>query len=626
MILNKRSLAKIMIDGIAWSLITYVAFYLRLENAAFKNFNDIMLLSAIIIPVKFLIVIFNGHYKISWRYSSFSDFIRPSLSILIFTLIYYLIIALSYERLLIPRTVPAIDAALTIIAFLAIRIMAQIVNRFKKSNHDEPHESKNVIIAGAGESGTMIAKEMHRQKGLGMNPIGFLDDDPDKQNQRISGIPMLGKIPDLKKVIAATHPDEIIIAMPSESGKIIREIFKTANEANIDCRTIPGLQEIISGVVSIEQLRKVQVEDLLRRKPVKLNTENIAAYLKGKRILVSGAGGSIGSEIVRQIKRYFPEQITLVGRGENSIHEIYRECMRQSDFLKVDAKITDLRDKRSLEKIFQEAKPEVVFHAAAHKHVYLMERNPAQAILNNVIGTKNLVDLSLKYKVNTFVNISTDKAINPTSVMGASKRIAEFIVENASTKINDSQSYVSVRFGNVLGSRGSVVPIFKEQIRRGGPITITHPDMVRYFMTIPEASQLVLQAGALKMNGAVFVLDMGEPVKIVDMARDLIRLSGLEPDIDIKIQFTGIRPGEKLFEELLNAEEGSTMTQHEKIFIARQNGSIKDLDTKLDKLFAAAESGDELQIRKMIKNIVPTYSNGGIKKEEDSRFKTQDSK
>ena len=612
MIFNKRSFAKVMIDGTIWSLITFFALYLRLENAVFENIDSIFFISAIIIPIKFLIVIFNGHYKISWRYSGFADFIKPSMSILLFTLVYYLIIALSYGRVLIPRTVPAIDATLTLIAFLAIRIMAQMLNRLKKSNHADPYELKNVIIAGAGESGTMIAKEMQRHKGLGMNPIGFLDDDPDKSKQRISGIPVLGRISDLSNVILSTQPDEIIIAMPSESGKIVREIFEKANEANISCRTIPGLQEIISGVVSIEQLRKVQVEDLLRRKPVKLNTQNIESYLKGKRILVTGAGGSIGSEIVRQIRHYFPEHITLLGRGENSIHEIYQECKRKCDFLKVDAKIADLRDKKSLEKIFKETEPDVVFHAAAHKHVYLMERNPSQAILNNVIGTKHLVDLSLKYKIKTFVNISTDKAINPTSVMGASKRIAESIIENASRGAKENQYFVSVRFGNVLGSRGSVVPIFKEQIKRGGPVTITHPDMVRYFMTIPEASQLVLQAGALKMNGAVFVLDMGEPVKILDMAKDLIKLSGLEPDIDIKIKFTGMRPGEKLFEELLNAEEETNVTQHEKIFIAKKNSDLNDFESNYKELVSIAESGDEISLRKMIKKMVPTYKNGAV--------------
>jgi len=612
MMLNKRAFAKVMIDGVIWSLITYIAFYLRLENAAFRNTDTLLFISATVIPIKFLIVIFNGHYKISWRYSGFADFIKPSMSILIFTLVYYLIIALSYGSVLIPRTVPAIDAALTLIAFLSVRMMAQMLNRTKKSNQKEPYELKNILIAGAGESGTMIAKEMQRHKGLGMYPIGFLDDDRDKLNQRISGIPVLGKIADLNKVINSHKPDEIVIAMPSESGKIVREIFEKASLANIACRTIPGLQEIISGVVSIDQLRKVQVEDLLRRKPVQLNTENIESYLKGKRILVTGAGGSIGSEIVRQIRNYFPEHITLLGRGENSIHEIYQECKRKWEFLKLDAIIADLRDKRSLEKIFKETMPEVVFHAAAHKHVYLMERNPSQAILNNVVGTKHLVDLSLKYKVKTFVNISTDKAINPTSVMGASKRISEFIVEDASQKAKEGQCYVSVRFGNVLGSRGSVVPIFKEQIRRGGPVTITHPDMVRYFMTIPEASQLVLQAGAMKMNGSVFVLDMGEPVKIIDMAKDLIRLSGLEPDVDIKIKFTGIRPGEKLYEELLNAEEGTNVTQHEKIYIAKNSNNLNDFNSHLKELLVIAETDDELNLREMIKKMVPTYKNGTI--------------
>ena len=606
--INYRAFLKIVIDGLAWSLITFFAFYLRLENSVFTYADDILKVSMIIIPFKFLIIVLNGHYKLSWRYSTFMDFRKPAVSILYLTIVYYFVVILFYGRILIPRTVPMIDAALTLIAFLMIRMTAQITNRRKYSVSNGNSGNKKIIIAGAGDSGTMIAKEMLRHPETGMKPIGFLDDDTQKQNQQIAGIRVLGKIPDLKAILVNNTVDEIIIAMPSESGDVIRKILEMANDSNIHCRTIPGLHEIISGVVSINQLREVQVEDLLRRKPVELNTDRINNYIKGKKVLVTGAGGSIGSEIVRQVCSFLPSRITLLGRGENSIHEILKECKQDYRFMKIDSIITDVRDIVSLEKVFNDIQPEVVFHAAAHKHVYLMEDNPAQAILNNVLGTKNLVQLSLKYNVKTFVNISTDKAINPTSVMGASKRVAEGIVEKASLEADDTQCFVSVRFGNVLGSRGSVVPIFNEQIKKGGPITITHPDMIRYFMTIPEASQLVLQAGALNMNGAVFVLDMGEPVKIVDMARDLIRLSGFEPDVEIKIKYTGIRPGEKLYEELLNPEEGTNVTQHEKIFIAKKNSNLKNFDDKLDKLALAAESGEPVAIKKMLKKIVPTYS------------------
>jgi FlaA1/EpsC-like NDP-sugar epimerase len=412
----------------------------------------------------------------------------------------------------------------------------------------------------------------------------------------------------MAKAYDAFKPDELIIALPSESGDVIRRIVGQASELKLSYKTIPSLQELISGKISISELRNVDLEDLLRRKQVELNTDQIEQYIEGKRILITGAGGSIGSEIVRQVSEFKPESICLLGRGENSIHSIVLDIKKHFNQIPITIKIADVRDIDTLEKIFDEIQPEVVFHAAAHKHVPLMEMNPAQAIFNNVGGTRNLAKLSLEYGVKHFVNISTDKAINPTSVMGASKRIAEFAVQDASLKAKDGQSFVSVRFGNVLGSRGSVIPIFREQIKNGGPVTITDPEMARYFMTIPEASQLVLQAGALNQNGSVYVLDMGEPVKIYDMACDLIRLSGYEPEKDIKIKFTGIRPGEKLFEELLTSEEGAVMSEHEKIFVARRNGIPENFEQKLDRLFTASSNGDGHAIRTMIQNLIPSYS------------------
>lgn len=610
--INRHSLLKIAIDAVIWIIITYIAFYFRLEGGIVYYFDDICKLSLLIVPVKILLVIFNGHYHSSWRYSTLYDFAFPALSVISFTFFYYLaIIAIPAFRF-VPRTVPAIDAVLALISFFFIRIAAQVVLRRKKSMSRYPRERKNqrkVIIAGAGESGTMIAKEMLRHPEMGMSPVGFLDDDKNKKNQTIAGIPVLGGISELENTVKKYNVEEVIIAMPSESGQTIRNVVEQANAVNLSYRTIPGLCDLISGHVSINQLRNVQVEDLLRRQPVELNTDKIEEYIKGKRVLVTGAGGSIGSELVRQLTRFYPERLIMVGRGENTIHEMVRECERHFAFIKKDVKIADIRDEISMKQIFQQTRPEVVFHAAAHKHVYLMESNPSQAIFNNIGGTKNLTDLALQYDVEFFVNVSTDKAINPTSIMGASKRIAEYIVHQASQKVDSDRYFVSVRFGNVLGSRGSVVPIFKDQIQKGGPVTITHPEMKRFFMTIPEASQLVLQAGALKINGAIFVLDMGEPVKIVDMAKDLILLSGLEPEVDIKIKYTGIKPGEKLYEELLTAEEGTDMTMHEKIYIARNNEENKHLDKHIDKLFKAAHTGDVQAIRNTIKTIVSTYVN-----------------
>jgi FlaA1/EpsC-like NDP-sugar epimerase len=411
----------------------------------------------------------------------------------------------------------------------------------------------------------------------------------------------------MEKSVSQFKIDEILIAMPSESGEVIRRVVDEARKTDAKYRIIPSIYDLISGKVTINQIRNVDVEDLLRRKPVELNSDIIKNYTKDKIILVTGAGGSIGSEIVRQLSRFEPQKVVLLGRGENSIHQLMNEIQYNFSSLNYATEIGDIRDKQTMERLFQKYKPQVVFHAAAHKHVPLMEANPEQAIFNNVCGTQNLVQLAIDFGVTHFVNISTDKAVNPTSVMGATKRISEQIVQWGANQTDNGEVFVSVRFGNVLGSRGSVIPKFKEQIKRGGPISITHPDMVRYFMTIPEASQLVMQAGALNMNGSVFVLDMGEPVSIETMARDLITLSGFEPDKDIEIEYTGMRPGEKLFEELLTAEEGTDMTQHEKIYVAKSLDVLGDISHKLDQLEQVAHDGDHERIKQSIKDLVPTY-------------------
>lgn len=464
-----------------------------------------------------------------------------------------------------------------------------------------------MLIAGAGESGNMAAREMFRHPEAGMQPVAFLDDDKSKHGQKFLGIPVVGTIDDMEREVTQYKIDEILIAMPSESGEVIRRVVEHARKTDAKYRIIPSIYDLISGKVTINQIRNVDVEDLLRRKPVELNTGLIKKYTQDKTILVTGAGGSIGSEIVRQLSRFEPRRVVLLGRGENSIHQLVNEIDYHFSRLKYSTEIGDVRDINTLERIFKKYEPQVVFHAAAHKHVPLMEANPDQAIFNNVCGTRNLVELSLGYGVTHFVNISTDKAVNPTSVMGATKRISEQIVQWGANQTVNGEVFVSVRFGNVLGSRGSVIPKFKEQIKRGGPISITHPDMVRYFMTIPEASQLVMQAGALNMNGSVFVLDMGEPVSIETMARDLITLSGLKPDNDIEIEYTGMRPGEKLFEELLTAEEGTDMTQHEKIYVAKSIDVVSNISHKLDHLEDVARNGDHESIKLAIKEIVPTY-------------------
>ncbi|MEO0560096.1 MAG: nucleoside-diphosphate sugar epimerase/dehydratase, partial [Bacteroidota bacterium] len=397
-------------------------------------------------------------------------------------------------------------------------------------------------------------------------------------------------------------------AIPSASGSLIRRIVKRAAAAHVEHRTIPGMFELVNGTVSLAQTRDVNIEDLLGRDPVRLDTDVIQDQIRSRRILVTGAGGSIGSEVVRQLAVFGPSQIVLLGRGENSVYLIHREMRRRWPEIDTPSVICDVRDRASLRAVFERYRPELVYHAAAHKHVPLMEANPEQAVFNNVIGTRNVAELARDAGVTRMVNISTDKAVNPTSVMGTSKRVAEYVVEAASRTCGPNQAFVSVRFGNVLGSRGSVVPLFKSQIERGGPVTVTHPEMIRYFMTIPEASQLVLQAAAQGANGQVYVLDMGEPVKIVDLARDLILLSGLEPGVDIQIEFSGTRPGEKLFEELLTAEEGTQPSPHEKIFVARKASATDGLDLEVERLIEAARGRDGDAIRSAFQRIVPSYT------------------
>ena len=392
--------------------------------------------------------------------------------------------------------------------------------------------------------------------------------------------------------------------MPSVKGKEIKAIISICKETNCKLTILPGLYEIIEGKVSISQLRPVDIEDLLGRDPVKLDTTAVKEYLAGKIVLITGAGGSIGSEIVRQVAKMQPKKLLLLGKGENSIYEITQELKINCPEVKTVPIIADIRDKERIKAIMDYFKPQVVFHAAAHKHVPLMEYQPAEAVRNNILGTKVVADEAAAHNVETFVMISTDKAVNPTSVMGCTKRVAEMYVQSMNK--NSGTRFVAVRFGNVLGSRGSVIPLFKKQIAKGGPVTVTHPDMKRYFMTIPEASQLVLQAGAMAKGGEVFVLDMGEPVRIYDLAKDLITLSGLIPDKDIEIKITGLRPGEKLFEELLSAEDGTEKTTHKKIFTAR----IKEIDkTGLDKeISKILEITDGEKVVAALQKIVPTYT------------------
>jgi FlaA1/EpsC-like NDP-sugar epimerase len=442
---------------------------------------------------------------------------------------------------------------------------------------------------------------------LGLRPVGFVDDDRAKHGHRLHGVPVLGALVDLPAAVQKTGAAEVVVAMPSATGKAVREVVRAAQTAGVPTRTVPGLSEIISGRKSVSALRRVEIQDLLRREPISTDLRQVRSLAADGTVLITGAGGSIGSELCRQIAQLSPSRLVALGRGENSIFELLHELRTSFPNLTVVPVIADVRDYGRMEAVFERYRPRTVFHAAAHKHVPLMETNVAEAVLNNVLGTRNVGELAARYGAAHFVLISTDKAVRPTSVMGATKRIAEAIIHDMCDA--PSGSFVSVRFGNVLGSRGSVVPVFLRQILAGGPVTVTHPEMRRYFMTIPEAVQLVLQAGALGRSREVFVLDMGEPVKIADLAADLIRLSGLEVGNDVEIQFTGMRPGEKLYEELFFDAENAAATDHPKILRAQHvtfpHGSARLVDELIQ---AARDNRPEAELRRLMSRLVPDYA------------------
>lgn len=607
-----RSVFKFLIDTFFWLITIPAAYFLRLEGEWSSYFSDIGLLVLISIPVVVLVIILFDFNRQSWHNIGVQDLFILAKGILISFILIEAIAFIFRSKVFIPYSVPLLSSILAFLILGGIRLLTRFSfeNITRRKLTKGTNKSLNrVLIVGAGNAGNMLLRELFSNSKVMMQPVGFLDDDPLKQKALFKGIPVLGRVDDLPRVVNQYGIHSVLIAIPSAPGKVIRHIVDLIKNCDVDFKIVPDLYELLNGKLIFPQLRNVDVHDLLRREHIEFNAEVVSKYINDKVIMVTGAGGSIGSEIVRQLSRCHPKLILLLGRGENSIFKIENECKElfvEQNFVSL---ITDIKDYDSLEAHFLNYRPDIIFHTAAHKHVSLMEKNPEQAIFNNVVGTKNLVDLALKYRVNRFVNISSDKSVNPSSIMGASKRVAEFVVEWGSFNAHAMQEFVSVRFGNVLGSRGSVIPIFKKQIERGGPVTITHPDMTRFFMTIPEASQLVLQAGGMGGNGSVYVLDMGEPVKILDLAHDLIRLSGLRPGEDIEIVYTGIKPGEKMYEELLTNEENTSVTKNLKIFIAKTSGfPRKRFEDILEELVKIAQKGDGEQIRHILKKFIPTYN------------------
>lgn len=598
-LLNVRQ--KFVLDLIVWGIAGVLAYGLRLPHFISDN------LWAHALPYLFLHVAVMGgvelHYALhhqSWPQVNAGDLRLLARAAVLATLV---MVGLGYflqGALVLPRSVPLLAGLLGFVLMAGLRLGCRLYQEHSLSARPAP--SHRVLVVGAGEAGRMMVREMQRHPEAGLLPIGFLDDDPSKARQRIQGLPVLGRVEQLPEVAQRERVQEVLIAVPSASGEFIRRVVHLAQHARLSYRILPGVFELLAGQVTLQQLREVNVEDLLRRPPVQLHNEEIAGYLRGRVVLITGAGGSIGSEIVRQVARFSPGTILLFGRGENSIFSIQQELSQTWPEIQQYALIGDVRNEERLRYVFERYRPEVVFHAAAHKHVPLMEEAPSEAILNNVIATQLLVSLCLEYRVSRLVNVSTDKAINPTSVMGASKRAAEMAVAVGAARARPGQAFVSVRFGNVLGSRGSVVPTFMAQIRAGGPVTVTHPDMRRYFMTIPEAARLVLQAGGLAENGKVYLLNMGEPVRIADLARDLIRLSGANVDV----VYSGIRPGEKLYEELLTPVEAADSTTHADIFSTRLAAVDPDeFGRRVAALEAYARKNDHAAIRQALHELIP---------------------
>jgi FlaA1/EpsC-like NDP-sugar epimerase len=624
------TIAKPTLELLAFTLGSYLAVSLRFGGISAGYLGLWAAWLPVVLIVRIVAHYATGCHRLDWRRTGLGDLFRVMTAITAGSLVLLgVIYAVSGHF---PRWVILdwfITGTLCVATRAVVRTVVQMRQFARARRLDAPARKRTVLIVGAGHAGAWIARAMREDPASAMNPVGFVDDDPSKWSLSVHGIPVLGAIRNLAEYVRAREVEQVVVAIPSVSSRRLREIVGLAESTPAQLTIVPGLPQILDGRPARRLIRNISVEDLLERTPVRVDMENIANYLTGKTVLITGAGGSIGSELCRQISSFRPERIVLLGQGENSVFLIDQEMRRDTD-VACSPVIADIKDRVKLEKVFQEHRPDVVFHAAAHKHVPLMEANPEEAIKNNIFGTRNLADLSVEYGVRKFVMISTDKAVNPTSVMGASKRVAEMVVQSLAQRIEalhagDLQGavtrrdhfeggppvteFAAVRFGNVLGSRGSVVPTMQRQIERGGPVTVTHPDMVRFFMTIPEAVQLVVQAGAMSRSGEIFVLDMGKPVKIMDLARNLIRLSGFVPNKDIAIKVTGIRPGEKLYEEVLTAEEGVTMTNHEKICVAHPVRIDHDaLHETLERLEMLAQRGDAQVLREALRQAVPTYT------------------
>jgi FlaA1/EpsC-like NDP-sugar epimerase len=606
LILNTKRLLVMLTDSGCTVFAYWLAFALRF-NFSIPDIHLAMFyktLPAIIIS-RIICFYFFGLYAGVWRYASMNDLVRIIKATVIGSCLFVSYIGFVYHWIDFSRSVFIMDWFIIVFLVGGSRFLYRL---FRESYPVRARrDKKRVIIVGAGRAGEMLLREMKQNARIGYDSVGFLDDDRAKKGMRIHGVPVLGRIDDLARVVDKRQVEEAIIAIPSLTGKEMRRIIGLCDAAGIVCRTVPAMSDILNGTVHVNQIREIRIEDVLGREHVELNEEQIKEYLTGKRVMVTGAAGSIGSELCRQIMKMEPELLVLYERVENEIYRINMEFSQVFDAKRYKMVLGDILDTERLKWAMDTYKPQVVFHAAAYKHVPIMEDHPCLAIKNNIEGTYNVVKQSVGSGVDKFVLISTDKAVRPANVMGATKRIAELICQGMNGE--NKTKFIAVRFGNVLNSAGSVIPLFKEQIMKGGPVTVTHPEMTRYFMSIPEAAQLVMQAGAMGKGGEIFVLDMGEPVKITDLAHDMVRLMGLSVGDDIDIAYTGLRPGEKLHEELVSEEEESIKTMHGKITMVKSPPvDWPSLRTRIEEVVAHGNSNDPAEVLEILTSVISMNS------------------
>jgi len=624
--IDKNFLIVLVIDALLVAVSWYLANLLRFNFDIPPDSVAVMTrLIPILLGTKMVIFYTFDLYKGMWRYTSIDDLLNIMKASSVSSLIVVTLMAFTHGLEGFARAAFVIDWVLTVFLIAGYRLGIRLyywlgpkdrLSSFRSLSilslkKGDRRGAKKLLILGAGDCGEKIYREIQDNASLRYKVVGFLDDDLAKVGKLLHGVPILGTTVELKRLAERIGAQEALIAIPSATSAEMRALLARCEESGLPSKTVPGMGELINGKVSVKTIRDVDYRDLLGREMIRLDEDRIAAYLRKARILVTGAGGSIGSELCRQICRFNPSCLILYERAESPLYEIDLELRSGYAEAQVVPILGDILDRSQLTRALSDHQPQVVFHAAAYKHVPMMELQPWKAVNNNILGTRHVMELSREYGVERFVLVSTDKAVRPANVMGASKRVAELLVQNQNGCEQSVSKFITVRFGNVVGSAGSVVPLFKNQIERGGPVTVTHPDVTRYFMTIPEACQLILQAGAMGEGGEIFLLDMGTPVKIVDMARDLIRLSGFEPEVDIKIDFVGLRPGEKLFEELITSGEGIVPTSHEKIMVLRGKACDQErLNAAIDDLAALALEQNAAGIREKLQEILEDYTPG----------------